>query len=116
MEYKDDFDINKCVFPKIEQWLKAFMDAEFIITDSFHGTAFSILFNKPFIAIVNKSRGASRFYSLLKTFDDDNRGNNLEDELSLSFLDEKIDLEKVNKVSEDEKYKCLNFLHALLND
>ena len=116
MEYKVDFDINKCVFPKIEQWLKAFIDAEFIITDSFHGTAFSILFNKPFIAIVNKSRGASRFYSLLKTFDLENRAINQEDELSLSLLDEKIDFEKVNKILDDEKKKSFNFLTSVLND
>jgi len=116
MEYKDDFDINKCVFPKIEQWLKAFMDAEFIITDSFHGTAFSILFNKPFIAIVNKSRGASRFYSLLKTFDLENRAINQEDELSLSLLDEEIDFERVNKILDDEKKKSFNFLTSVLND
>src|SRR5699024_5043032 len=34
MELEKGFDINKYVFPPIEQWIRAFMDAEFVITDS----------------------------------------------------------------------------------
>lgn len=44
------------------------MDAEYIVTDSFHACAFSIIFGKPFIAIGNTGRGLSRFTSLLTTF------------------------------------------------
>ncbi|MFK8252338.1 polysaccharide pyruvyl transferase family protein [Ancylobacter terrae] len=46
-------------------WLRAYMDADFVVTDSYHGTVFSILFQKNFIAILNRSRGADRFVSLL---------------------------------------------------
>lgn len=60
-------------YPSLEAWLKAFHDAEFIITDSFHGTVFSIIFNKPFITLVNKGRGAARFESLLSEFGLENR-------------------------------------------
>jgi len=56
------------------------MDAQFVVTDSFHGTVFSILFNKPFIAIANKERGLTRFTSLLKLF-------HLEDRLFFSSED-----------------------------
>lgn len=52
----------------VEQWLAMFRDARFVVTDSFHGTVFSILFHKPFVSIVNSERGATRFYSLLKRF------------------------------------------------
>lgn len=52
------------LMPSLEGWIKSFADAEFVITDSFHGTVFSIVFNKPFISLINPSRGASRFYSL----------------------------------------------------
>lgn len=48
-----------------EAWLQSFYNADFIITDSFHGTVFSILFRKPFLSIINTNRGATRFYSLL---------------------------------------------------
>lgn len=37
-----------------------------MITDSFHGMCLAIIFYKPFIAIINKGRGATRFFSLLK--------------------------------------------------
>lgn len=59
-------DLSMVVMPPVEQWLRSFMDAKFVITDSFHGTVFSILFEKPCIVIQNSSRGNDRFQSLLK--------------------------------------------------
>ena len=52
----------------VEEWLAMFRDAEYIITDSFHGTVFSIIFRKEFAVIINRDRGASRFVSLLGKF------------------------------------------------
>lgn len=54
--------------PPLEQWLRGFMDAEFIVTDSFHACVFSIIFGKPFVVFGNKERGMTRFQSLLKMF------------------------------------------------
>ena len=51
--------------PAVQDWLTSFYNAEFVLTDSFHGMVFSIIFNKPFLVIVNKERGAARFESLL---------------------------------------------------
>ncbi len=45
----------------MEDWLTAFASAEFIVTDSFHGTCFAIIFNKPFVVIANQARGFARF-------------------------------------------------------
>lgn len=52
----------------VEEWLRGFANAEFVVTDSFHACVFSIIFNKPFVVIGNKMRGMDRFYSLLKKF------------------------------------------------
>lgn len=60
--------IDNCTFPPVTSWIRGFMDADFVVTDSFHGTVFSIIFNKPFISIGNKNRGLDRFASLLETF------------------------------------------------
>lgn len=60
--------LSERVQPPVEQWLRGFYDAEFVITDSFHACVFSILFNKPFLAIGNIGRGMSRFTSLLSMF------------------------------------------------
>lgn len=54
--------------PAVKDWLASFANAEFVITDSFHGMVFSIMFEKPFIVIANKERGAARFESLLRQF------------------------------------------------
>lgn len=64
----DHIDLNRMqdyMIPPIEGWLQGFRDAEFVITDSFHGTVFSIINRKPFFVLVNKSRGAARFQSIL---------------------------------------------------
>lgn len=60
--------LEKRIQPPVEQWLRGFYDAEFIVTDSFHACVFSILFGKPFIVYGNESRGMSRFESLLHLF------------------------------------------------
>lgn len=51
--------------PPLEEWLAAFLECEYIITDSFHGVAFSINFNIPFTVMMNPDRGNARFTSLL---------------------------------------------------
>ena len=45
------------------------MDAEMVITDSFHGCVFSIIFHRPFWVIGNGKRGIARFESLLSILD-----------------------------------------------
>ena len=52
----------------VEEWLRAFAQADFVVTDSFHGCVFSIIHRKPFIAIANEGRGIDRFTSLLGYF------------------------------------------------
>lgn len=50
-----------------KEWLNYLSKSELILTDSFHGLAFSIIFNKPFyIYIANKKR-SSRIINLLKS-------------------------------------------------
>lgn len=49
----------------LPQWVAAFRDTDFVVTDSYHGTIFSIIFRRPFISIANTERGADRFTSLL---------------------------------------------------
>ena len=51
----------------IEQWVANIANASYVITDSFHGTVFSIIFHKPFVVIENTSRGSSRMVSLLES-------------------------------------------------
>lgn len=47
-----------------EQWLYNIKNCRYMVTDSFHGACFAIIFNKPFICVANRERGISRFESL----------------------------------------------------
>jgi len=60
--------LERRVQPPLESWLRGFMDAKFVVTDSFHACVFSIIFGKPFIAVGNEGRGMTRFTSLLSLF------------------------------------------------
>lgn len=52
----------------VPEWLAMFRDASYVVTDSFHGTVFSIIFEKEFKCIYNETRGAARFESLLNLY------------------------------------------------
>lgn len=52
----------------VPQWLRAFNDSKFIITDSYHGVLFSIIFQKPFYFFQNQFRGNARFENLQQIF------------------------------------------------
>lgn len=58
--------LKSLTYPSIQEWLASFAQADFVVTDSFHGTVFSIIFNKPFVVLPNKGRGVARFESLFK--------------------------------------------------
>lgn len=104
--------LEDCVFPTVTAWLRAFMDAEMVITDSFHGCVFSIIFNKPFWVIGNEGRGMARFKSLLSIFGLQNR---LIDRSSIPInATSSIDWEKVNVIKKEWQQKSLNFLKANL--
>ena len=53
---------------RVEEWIAMFRDADFVVTDSFHGTVFSIIFEKSFRCIANRERGTSRFDDLLNKY------------------------------------------------
>lgn len=50
----------------VNQWLLMFNRASMVVTDSFHGTVFSILFGKDFYTLGNPMRGNTRILGLLE--------------------------------------------------
>ncbi|MCA0230351.1 MAG: polysaccharide pyruvyl transferase family protein [Bacteroidetes bacterium] len=99
--------------PSIEQWLRGFYDAKFIITDSFHACAFSIIFNKPFLVVGNRARGLARFESFLQVFNLKNRLVNSVYEYSLQSLND-INWEEVNEILRIQKEFSFQFLSNAL--
>lgn len=86
------------VAPPVETWISGFRDADFIVTDSFHGMVFSIIFNKPFVVYINPNRGTERFTSLLSMLGLLDRMITCSTELNQSLLSDTIVWNKVNDV------------------
>lgn len=93
----------------IEEWLSFFRDAKYVITDSFHGTVFSILFNKDFMVYGNNKRGNSRFNSLLGLF-------SLQNRMTASIPNEwlAIDWDTVNCAHKSKREESINWLMSKL--
>lgn len=86
-----------------EEWLYILDNAEYVVTDSFHGAAFSILLHKELYVSLASSTN-SRLKTLLSTFKLDNRI--ISDKLEL----EKINYQEVEKIMEKKRKESLNYL------
>lgn len=100
--------IDDCVYPPVTRWLRAFMDAEMVVVDSFHGCVFSIIFNKPFWVIGNKERGLARFESLLSLYGLQERLIN--SDCMPKDINAPIDWSNVNAIKKELQEKSMNFL------
>lgn len=98
----------------IETWLKDIRDAHIIITDSFHGTVFSIIFNTPFYTLSNDVRGNTRISSLLSLFGLEDRQIRRGDYARDSY--DRICWKNVNKRILELKNHSLNFLNVSLHN
>lgn len=106
----------------VESWLRSFRDARAIVTDSFHGCVFALIFNRPFIALGNPQRGNARFDTLLGTFGLTDRLVSL-DELGdptraiADLINQEIRWDLVNQTIAEEAASGREFLrHALTGD
>lgn len=100
------------IVPPIEEWLQAFNQASFVFTDSFHGTVFSIIFNKDFITIGNKNRGMSRFHSLINRFSLQDRFITTMNEYT-EQAPKTINWNSINRILEQEKKSSFNILKQI---
>ena len=86
----------------IEQWLRSFSDAEYVITDSYHGLLFSIIFEKPFYLIRNKFRGNARFDAVMR-------------KLGLTNINDTFERNRISQQLTKEKEESFAFLNRLIN-
>lgn len=112
--YDRNMPLQSRVVPSVEQWLAGFADADFIVTDSFHGCVLSIMMHKRFVAVGNSSRGMARLQSLMNMFGLDQRlvhGIDPEDDGEF-FLSEPdwglIDAVLAQKREESIEFLCSN--------
>lgn len=104
--YKKGIKVVRGVSP--EEWIGLFCYADCVITNSFHGTAFSIIFNKTFFCDfvkTNFKNTNTRIDNMLKKFGIKNRN------IHANIND--IDWQQVNERIQKEREKSLNYLNSI---
>ena len=99
------------VFPvSPAKWLGYIKNAKYIITDSFHGTAFSIVFEKNFTSLIKADAGKnSRISNLLETLDLTQCGINPQE--TIEYKD--IDYRQVNDKVDEFRIRGINFIEDM---
>ncbi len=113
----DRYDRYAKIYPSIEEWLGYCDEAEVIITNSFHGCIFSILFEKKFILLPLKGLHAElnvRAFSLLENLQLSDRICNDFNDLN-DLLYKSIDYSKINKFIDKERERIFDLLSKQLN-
>lgn len=100
-------------FDSLESWLEGIDKAKYVITDSFHGCVFSMLFGKQFVALGNKSRGMTRFEDLFSQFEVPERLVSSHDE-AMKSLQIPIDYEKVYEIMNAKRLLSNKFIDCNL--
>lgn len=96
---------------ELEDFVRFMKNADFVITDSYHGTCFSMLFRRNFISIGNRSRGVERFLSLFRQFPLSYRMVlDIKDIFAKDELFDSVDYTEFDKVLEKERIRCREWL------
>ena len=112
-QYK--FKFKNLVFPSPIEWLTYYRDAEFIITNTFHGTVFAIIHHKPFVCILQTGSSAkqnTRLISLLSMLNLSDRVLNSTNTFELIF-NKIIDWEYVEQILDEWRKKTDDFFEFL---
>lgn len=99
---------DEVVIPTPFEVLAYFKGASYIITDTFHGSVFSIKFNKEFCTIV-RDMNSNKLVSLLKQFGLENRIVTDMNKMQ-KILETPIDYAGVNKIIMEETKRSITYL------
>lgn len=100
--------------PDLSEFLSLVANASCIVTDSFHGTCFSINFGKQFIEILPNNATGTRNQSILELTGLSDRI--LCDFNDFSLVDKVIDYGKVNELLEVERRKSLEVIRSMIQN
>lgn len=113
-------NVNRFMNPhSVEAWVTGIEDASIVITDSFHGMVFSLMFHVPFIVIPAKDKGAGmndRLMTLLSTLDLEHRiMNNYACDKLRMLMEEEINWQKVDNQIKALQHETDIFFHQVLS-
>lgn len=105
----------QCLFTGPRQWLTRIHNAKYVVTDSFHGLAFSIIFNKNFYVLCADKEKFTRIDSLLKLLGLSDRYIISSEDLKIRAADLKSDINYsvVNEIIEKERSRYVDFLESI---
>jgi len=98
------------ICPTPGQFISLIKNADYIVSDSFHMTVFSIIFNKKFISIYSQNSFNDRIANILKWLDLEDR--HLEQYNDYSTIDKNINYTVVNKLLDTKNQE----MRSLLNE
>lgn len=108
--FDNRFDINITNNPS--SFLAYFVRAKYVVTNTFHGCVFSILFNKQF---VTDGYGKKKVQDLMESFHLSGQYLNQVSDLG-RLLDGRIDYEAVNREIEVRRQESLDYLYRVIGD
>lgn len=100
--------------PDIGEFLSYIKNAECMITDSFHGTAFAINFNTNFVEVLPNNNTGTRNMSILKLTGLYDRILKQQDDIKLA--DTKIDFTFANQVISKQRKNSIAILKKMINN
>lgn len=100
--------------PDVRGFLSYIKNAECMITDSFHGTAFAINFNTPFVEVLPNNKTGTRNMSILKLTGLADRI--LTDDKDIALSEKKIDYSGANQIIEQKRKESLNVLQNMIEN
>lgn len=103
---QDIADYNLYVDPM--KVLSYFKNADYVITDTFHGTVFSIKSNTKFCTIIRDSN-RNKLQDLLNKMDKKDRAVHKLQDIESKYLED-CDFSNTNKILEKEREKSINYL------
>ncbi|MBR4697565.1 MAG: polysaccharide pyruvyl transferase family protein, partial [Candidatus Methanomethylophilaceae archaeon] len=105
----------------LENWMKCIKGSSFVVTDSFHGTIFSILFKKQFITLVGnwgENSGVGRITTLLGMLGLESRiFKTPKEAVESGMTDDIIDYDKVYEKLDANREESMKWLrNAILGE
>lgn len=98
-----------------EDWMYYIKNSSYVISDSFHGVCFSIIFEKAFLCLANPERGIQRFTSLLGMLNIKNRlVSSLKEVQANTWLLDEIEYTPINEIINRKKEDSLKWLMEAL--
>lgn len=99
-------------YPTIEEWISLIANADLVITNSFHGTVFSILFARLFYTVLLRGKDNKMNERIISLFADLNLSRLYNNHIDLT---EKIDYTEVHNLLNEKRHDSFNYLDKIIS-